>query len=748
MNLEIITKFLKEFHKDYSLSNKIQALSNLFSSINIEIAYLIINKKPFEIHRIKDSNSKLQLNSAEINISNHEIQLPTGENSITIYNNPIKDEYNTYGWLLIGPSKIDSELEKIIQAELTCFLKHTINQTFLKKAHQLETICLLSERVSSFYDLKHLLDIVTEYVTKALNAKGAVIRLVNKNKQLLEVMSEYGLENVNIRRYGIKLGDGVSGEVWKSKMPKLVIPDTKESEQLLSSKLRIKSLICVPLIFENDVTGTLSVYEKLSERPFDEEDKIFLEVIAGLVSPLIAYTEALEREQSLRKQISKNLENLHIITEINKIIMQPRKIDELIFLILTALTFGKDIGFNRAGLFMYNAQTGTFQGMIGVGCNDETEIQIWEKLPDMTTKEWLEIIDKNKIKNESTFNNTIKQLRFDISDFPLIIQILRSGSVYVSKKDEKDIIKEKLNIEEYAIVPLLGKEDLLGMLYVDNKFTKKPIDENYISLLQTFASQAALAIENSKLYSEITNTNELLKTAKQELIVKEKLATVGEMLTILAHEIRNPLTAIGGFANIISKKSENLTIKELAEKIYIHASKMDDMFKEFLLLAKHSTLQYSINDLNEIVVECIKNFDYVDSKNISFIFNSNESLKVDIDKNMIKVVLNNLLKNAIQAMPKGGKITIETKKEDSYAVLTIEDEGHGIPSDVLPNIFDPFYTTKFNGFGIGLSISYKIIKQHNGIIYAENKNGGAKFTVKLPLSIKEEVKDEQKNSYS
>lgn len=743
MNLEIIIKFLEEFHKDFSLSKKIQALSNFFNSLNIETAYLIINKKPLEIHKIVDINSKLQLNDIEANIQNYDIQFNIGEKTITIHNIPIKDEDNIYGWLLIAPDKIDLEIKRIIEAELTCFLKHTIiNQTFLKKAHQLETICLLSEKFSNFYDLKHLLDIVTEYVTKALNAKCTVIRLVNKNKELLEIMSEYGLEDINIRRYGIKPGDGVSGEVWSTGKPRLVIPDTEESKQLLSSKLRIKSLICVPLIFENEITGTLSVYEKLSDKPFDEEDKVFLEVIAGLVSPLIAYTEALEREQNLRKQISKNLDNLHIITELNKIIMQPRKIDELIFLILTALTFGKDIGFNRAGLFMYNAQTGTFQGMIGVGCDDEKEIQVWERLPDMTTVEWLEIIDKNKIKNESTFNNTIKQIRFDISDFPLIIQILRSGSVYVPKKEERDIIKEKLNIEEYAIVPLLGKEDLLGMLYVDNKFTKKPIDENYISLLQTFASQAALAIENSKLYSEITNTNELLKTAKQELIVKEKLATVGEMLTTLAHEIRNPLTAIGGFANIISKKSENSTIKDLAEKIYVHASKMDNMFREFLLLAKHNTLHYTTIDLNEVITECIENFDYVNARNISFSFTKGEDIKVDIDKNMIKVVINNLLKNAIQAMPKGGKITIETKKENSYAVLSIEDEGHGIPNDVLPNIFDPFYTTKFNGFGIGLSISYKIVKQHNGIIYAENKNGGAKFTVKLPLSIKEEGKNE------
>ncbi|MCX7769836.1 MAG: ATP-binding protein [Proteobacteria bacterium] len=744
MNFEAILKFLEDFHRDFYIENKIEAIKSLLKSTNINFAYLIINKQPLEIHKIIDENSNLILADLENNINKEVFQISENEKKIDIYNIQISDEQNVYGWLLISPNLELTEFTKVLKAELTCYLKQTlINQTYLKKAHQLETICLLSEKVSNFYDLKHLLDIVTEYVTKALNSKGTVIRLVNRNSNLLEVMSEYGLDDISIRRYGIKPGDGISGEVWSTKKPRLVIPDTEESKKLLDSKLKIRSLICVPLIFENEVTGTLSVYEKLSDKPFEEEDKIFLEVIAGLVSPLIAYSEALEREQNLTKQIVKNLENLHIITELNKIIMQPRKIDELLFLILTALTFGKDIGFNRAGLFMYNAQTGTFQGMIGVGCEHEYEIQVWEKLPDMTTVQWLELIEKNKIKNESTFNNTIRQVRFDISDFPIIIQILRSGSVYVSMIHERDIIKEKLHVEEYALVPLMGKEDLLGMLYVDNKFNKKPIDENYIRLLQTFASQAALAIENSRLYSEITNANELLKTAKQELLVKEKLATVGEMLTTLAHEIRNPLTAIGGFANIISKKTENPTVRELAEKIYVHASKMDNMFREFLLLAKHNTLSYLSIDINEIILDCIENFDYPNLKNISFVFNKTDNLIVNVDKNMIKVVINNLLKNAIQAMPKGGKIIIETKKENSYAVICVEDEGHGIPSDVLPNIFDPFYTTKFNGFGIGLSISYKIIKQHDGIIYAENKeSGGAKFTVKLPLSTKEEAQNE------
>lgn len=103
---------------------------------------------------------------------------------------------------------------------------------------------------------------------------------------------------------------------------------------------------------------------------------------------------------------------------------------------------------------------------------------------------------------------------------------------------------------------------------------------------------------------------------------------------------------------------------------------------------------------------------------------------------MFSVIVENLIKNAIEAMPCGGNIDIYLKKEDNVFVLIVEDEGMGIKKDDLPKIFDPFFTTKFNGFGIGLAITYKIIKQHNGIIYAENKKPkGARFIVKLPIEI-------------
>lgn len=736
---ERVIKFLEDFHRSPNFESRLHVLGSFLSSFGIYSCCLILNTKIKQYFKLTDDDLSLSIKNQEHILSNNEAEIVLCQDN-KMFNTlalPLNENESVYGWLVFTPKNLDFSIKRIIKSELTCYLKQIIlNQTYLKKAHQLETICILSEKVSTFFDLKHLLDVVTKYVTEALNAQGAVIRLVNKQNNLLEIMSEYGLQNVDIRRYGIEIGSGISGEVWQNRKPKLVLPDTEESKQLLSSKLQIKSLICVPLIFENGVIGTLSVYEKLSEKPFDDEDKVFLEVISGFVAPFIAYTSALEREQELFKQIKKNLENFEIITELNKIIMLPRKIDELLFLILTALTFGKDIGFNRAGLFMYNAQTGTLQGMIGVGCEREEETQIWERLPkDMTTIQWLETIEKKGLKNESSFNDKIKTIRFDISDFPIIIQILRKGIVYVSNKDVSDIIKKQLGVEEYAIVPLLGKEDLLGMLYVDNKFNKKPIDESYIRLLQIFASQAALAIENAKLYHEITTTNDLLKTAKQELLVKEKLATVGEMLTTLAHEIRNPLTAMGGFANIIAKKTDNAMIKDLAEKIFQHATRMDNMFKEFILLAKYNSFNIVQNDLNEILKSCVDFFRFHEQSGIKFILElSPVNIIFPVDRSMIEVVINNLLKNAIQAMPEGGNIVIKSYMENGFAVFSIEDDGHGIPSEVLPNIFDPFYTTKFNGFGIGLSISYKIIKHHNGIIYAENKEGGgAKFVVKLPM---------------
>lgn len=741
---ELLADFIEKFHKADGIDEKLKVLANLFCELGIEQAFFISSSEICRKrhHPILNTDESYLQSLPLTVLSSEEFVTHFGFKTLNDRNFcvfTLKDSEKNYGTLFFYPLPAKSEtIFRIVGEVVICGMKGCeLKEMFINRTNQIETFRKLSEKISSYYNLEDLLKMLTENVTFSLNAKGTVIRLVNKDKKQLEVMAEYGLEDVHIRRHGVDKGNGISGEVWESGVSRLVLPDTEESIKLLKSKLNVSSLICVPLTFEKEIIGTLSVYERLGDRTFNEDDKEFLEVLGSLVAPVIAYTTTIEREKKLLEKLEKHLKDLTLITEINRVLMEPRKLDSLLYILLTTLTFGEEIGFNRAVLFMYNAKTGTLQGMMGIGCETVDEAyQVWQILPkDVTAITWIERIKELEPLGDTTFNQKVKRLRFFVDEVNVFSQAFKTGRVYVERNKDDSLI-QIFGVSEYAVIPLCGKEGVLGMLYVDNKFTHKSIDEDYIKLLETFASQASIAIENARLYNELKETNDMLKMARQELLIKEKLAVVGEMLTTLAHEVRNPLTAMGGFAKVIARRTEDSSIKELSQKIVLQAERVNKMFNDFLYLAKADTYKSGTCDIAQVIKTSLNN--------MAFLFSDRIKIKVDIDnelpclaidESVLGVVLDNIIKNAAQAMESGGEIRIKAYQDNAFITIAIEDDGHGISKEVLPHIFDPFYTTKFNGIGVGLSVSYKIIKQHNGIIYAENiaENKGARFVIKLPF---------------
>lgn len=745
---ENIANFIEEFHRALNLEDKLHVLAGFFSEIGVEQACFInasrLSKNRFFV--IGDFNNNL-LSELSIEKMTDMCKLDSFVsfelNGALFHAFAINDVENLYGFLIFTPYvEKNSTVLRIVKEVIVCGIRNCeVNKQFVRKTKQVEIFKLLSNKVSGYHNLKDLLKILSEHVTSSLNAKGTVIRLVNNEKNLLEVMAEFGLDDVRIRRHGIIPGDGVSGEVWSTGMSRLVIPDTEESVALLKSKLNVSSLICVPLVFENEIIGTISVYEKLGDKTFEEEDKNFLEALGSLIAPVIAYTATIDREKFLKARLEKHLKDLTLITEINKVLMEPRRLDSLLHIVLTTLTFGEEIGFNRAVLFMYNENTGMLQGMMGVGCETiEETYQVWQQLPkEVTALTWIEKIKEVSPILDTSFNQKVKSLRFLLGEVPPLKRVFESGKIVVNRNTD-DNISQFFGVNEYALVPLYGRNGMIGILYVDNKFTQRSISEDYITLLDTFASQAAIAIENSKLYNELQDTNDMLKTARQELLVKEKLAVVGEMLTTLAHEIRNPLTAIGGFAKILDRRIEDTSHKVLLEKIISQAERMNNIFNNFLYLAKNKeTKKAGTCNIEKVLKNSINNLSFFLGNKVRVSFNIHPQLPcVKIDESLLTVVFDNLIKNAIQAMPDGGTIFVRSYQEGDNICIVVEDEGKGIPKDVLPHIFDPFYTTKFSGVGVGLSVTFKIIKQNSGIIYAENigEGKGARFVIKLPLDSK------------
>ena len=217
----------------------------------------------------------------------------------------------------------------------------------------------------------------------------------------------------------------------------------------------------------------------------------------------------------------------------------------------------------------------------------------------------------------------------------------------------------------------------------------------------------------------------------------EHLATLGELATGLAHEIRNPLAGISGVVEIIARdlpanSPAHAVVKEVRHEI----AQINDILTDLLQTARPHAPDIRLSDLNTTVEHTVMLArQQAFSKPIEIIFKNNPSLpEVEHDSGQIHEVLLNLLLNSIQAINGPGRITVEVARRDDFALVSVTDTGCGIAPEHLPYIFRPFYTTKGQGTGLGLSLARRIVEEHQGQIDVVSAVGKeTRFTVQLPL---------------
>jgi two-component system, sporulation sensor kinase A len=223
------------------------------------------------------------------------------------------------------------------------------------------------------------------------------------------------------------------------------------------------------------------------------------------------------------------------------------------------------------------------------------------------------------------------------------------------------------------------------------------------------------------------------KKTQELLLHSEKLSVAGQLAAGIAHEVRNPLTAIKGFLQLMESQMEN---KAYLEIIQSEMERIELILSELLVLSKPQETKVERVDLIGLIEE-IKTL--IDTQaimnNVLIHFEKNVSqLSLNCDKNQLKQVFINFLKNAIEAMPNGGTVTVEIKQVcDNKVKILLKDTGEGIPPHVLKRIGEPFFTTKEGGTGLGIMISKRIIENHRGSVHIWSDNKGTIIEVNLPL---------------
>ncbi|MEB3100674.1 PAS domain-containing sensor histidine kinase [Ferviditalea candida] len=236
-------------------------------------------------------------------------------------------------------------------------------------------------------------------------------------------------------------------------------------------------------------------------------------------------------------------------------------------------------------------------------------------------------------------------------------------------------------------------------------------------------------------FSTIARDIRKLKKTEEILSKTDRLAALGQLAAGVAHEIRNPLTTLRGFIQIfLAKDASN---KEYLDIMLSELDRINLIVSELLMLAKPQAANFQVKDLKVLVRNVITLLQtQAILHNVQMIAQFDEEpLCVKCEENHLKQVFINIIQNAVEAMSEGGDLAIEVKKhDDGNALIRFADQGCGIPEDRLSKLGEPFYSTKEKGFGLGLMVSYKIIKEHRGTIHVKSLMGqGTTFDVFLPV---------------
>ncbi len=674
---------------------------------------------------------------------------------------PLYDEVSFQGILYIGFSEKkkfspeEREVLLLIGKELKAAIRNAdLHRKSEQTISELTALHEVGKAITSTLKLKELLELIVATGLKALNARGSVLRIEDKTTKELTVQCSRG-------DYPLHPFDGkIASRVFYGRTPLFMNHFSEEKPSL--------SVLCAPLLSGGIAIGTLAFYDKEAHpSKFDERDFQLLLTMANQISNAIENALAHHEMTEMARKHERMVQQLSILWELNKILLTTVHFERILQMTLTAITLGDALGFNRAMLFLVNQKDHLLEGTMAVGPDNAEEAgRIWSTL-SQRRKTLSDLIAQLQLtpENHSVLNSLVKEIRIPLEQEqcilsrtvlegrPFNIQLPQSREGWLQTRCEEGChlssevgcyVSEHLSRDpktySFATVPLWGKGKVIGVILVDNLYNQNPITDEDIHFLTMFSNQAGLAIENALLYRNLEEVHQKLKETQDLLVHREKMAALGELSSSIAHEIKNPLTSIGGFARRLDRSiSEGIPEKRYAQTIAKEVARLEKILNDILHYTHDESMVFKECDLREILEDSLSMIpDGFDSERIALVKEFAKELpRVNGDGQQLKQAFFNLIDNGLQAIREKGTLFLRiypfAKNGSSYVRVEVEDTGKGIDPEHLHHIFNPFYTQKESSLGLGLAIVHKIVTSHRGQIEVDNRPGrGVKFIITLP----------------
>jgi two-component system sensor histidine kinase HydH len=650
---------------------------------------------------------------------------------VTLAGFPVADDNFLYGVLIL----VDRQERQLTPAErqnvylANLMLAGTLRQALLqeeakKRIAELSVLFEVGKALSVTVELNELLERVVTTTAKVIAARGAALQIIDATTKEVRVSSQYGK---------IPLICPSPGEILATAPPGGELTHLQGQE--VNDQGQTHYFLAVPLTFKGQLQGTICLYDKHAADggylPFDPENRQLLYTMAGLIVNAIENALTFKQVESLAEKNQRMVRNLTVVQVLSRALLTTVQEERLLEIILQGLTLEQGLGFDRAVVLLVDENSQALKGVKGAQRSPKLQDRpLFEALlaplaEEVAVKDW--------------------QIPLRSDQGALALTVLQKRPYHVkgpSAESNRSIaLPPQFTASEFFVAPLVVKDRATGVLMVDNGASGRPLEEEPLHVLQMFSTQIGLVVENAHLYSTIEANNRELLLIRERMLESDRLAALSSLASGMAHEIRNPLVSIGGFARRIAKLvDEKSPLRGYVEVIQEEVTRLEKLLREILDFTGENLSFYGDHNLNKLLEDTLLLVQRdLDACHIQVVKDFSSMPRLHCDDRQVKQVFYNLFQNACQAMQQGGTLTIRSytlEKEDGlYEAVAITDTGGGIPMEVLHNIFNPFFSTKDYGTGLGLAIAQRIVSRHYGQVEVNNELGkGVTFIVSMPVA--------------
>lgn len=611
----------------------------------------------------------------------------------------------------LGESEVGGKLSELSRAQLEQVILgfgklHRRQET--KFLHMLE----IGSALGTIAQLDELLQTIVEKTTALMDAERSTLFIVDSKSRELWSKVVQGNINIEIR---LQLGQGVAGWValtGKSLNIRDAYQDPRFNPKVDEDTGYVtRNILCQPIRNQSgDIIGVIQVLNR-HQGHFTDEDEYLLSAIASQAAIALEnsklYMAVVEQNMQLieiKDKLEGKVEELDMLYELERLTSRSATVEELVQGI-----FGRVLGLVHATAAVLTLRQKRAYQLMGVMDRGEWKVQM------------------------QSFQMVLPQ------PTSLAAEAMRRGECIVASLDdgqahgaafERSGELLGLEVENVLVVPLIAEEELLGTLEVYNTVhyderERLSFSEDDIKLVSAVASQLSLAI--------------LARARRQEEEKNERLASIGQMLSGVLHDFKNPMAIISGYVQLMAKADDPQRRRDFADNILKQFEQLNQMTRELLSFARGDQTillrKVFMHKFMEEVGELLK--PELESRGVALELILDYRNEARIDEVKIKRAILNLARNAAEAMAPqgGGRFTIRVQEDRAHdeLVMLLSDTGPGIPEEIRDSLFESFVTRgKKDGTGLGLAIVQKIVDEHQGRISFETSPQGTTFELRLP----------------